>query len=271
MTPISHHLHGQAVHIASWGQAGQPVALLLHGFCEHSGMFAALGPQLAALGWQVLAPDLPGFGASGYHAPAWASLDDLAHWLDQLLALLGVQQAAVAGHSLGGYLALAYTRLYPHRVRSLALVHSTAAPDTPDQADYRQKSVAFIDEHGLDAYLQAFSARVVAADYRPVHGPIVLDLARASSKAGVQAALLAMATRPDGRPVLAGCTVPVFFLVGQQDPLFQLTDLYGQWVLPALSQVTVLRHCGHMGWTEAPEASAAALCGWLLGLPEWEW
>src|SRR5688572_25566901 len=91
-----------------------PAVVLLHAFPLDSGMWR---PQFDALAgqWRLIAPDLPGFGHSA--VTAGLTIDALADVVAELLDHLGVnERVTVGGVSMGGYAALAFTRLYPQRV-----------------------------------------------------------------------------------------------------------------------------------------------------------
>ena len=99
---------------------GRPVVLLLHGSPGDAGNFDRLGPRLA-VHYRVIAPDLPGFGASSRAVPDYSILAHARYSL-ALLAELGVERAHVVGFSMGGGVALHMTQLEPDRVRSIVML-----------------------------------------------------------------------------------------------------------------------------------------------------
>ena len=114
---------GESVRFAyrQWGEdSGRPVVLLLHGSPGDAGNFDRLGPLLAE-SYRVIAPDLPGFGASSRQVPDYSILAHARYCLE-LLRRLGVAEAHVVGFSMGGGVALHMEELEPKRVRSVVLL-----------------------------------------------------------------------------------------------------------------------------------------------------
>jgi pimeloyl-ACP methyl ester carboxylesterase len=153
-------LGGVTIHYTTWGTMSSPdrVAVLVHGLTASSRSWAQFGPQLAARGWYVVAPDLRGRGLSskprrGYNVGVHAS--DLLALCDKL----GVERAALIGHSLGAVIGMYTAALFPERVAKLVMVD--LGGNIPDNA--RQAISASVNRLGtvfpsLDAYLTAMSA-----------------------------------------------------------------------------------------------------------------
>jgi pimeloyl-ACP methyl ester carboxylesterase len=113
-------LHGRRISYLTAGEG--PVLLLIHGIASDSEAWRAALPLLAR-GATVIAPDLPGHGASG-KAPGDYSLGSLASMLRDLLVKLGHERATLVGHSLGGGVAMQFAYMFPERTERLALVAS---------------------------------------------------------------------------------------------------------------------------------------------------
>ncbi|HEX9038845.1 MAG TPA: alpha/beta hydrolase [Ktedonobacterales bacterium] len=153
-------LGGTSIHYATWGAMTSPdrVAMMVHGLTATHREFAALGPQLAARGWYVIAPDLRGRGLSakpkrGYNAGVHAA--DLLALCDRL----GVERVTLIGHSLGAVISMYTAALFPARVAKLVLID--AGGKVPDDA--AQAIAASVNRLGtpfpsLDAYLAAMSS-----------------------------------------------------------------------------------------------------------------
>src|SRR5438045_567393 len=121
--------------------AGTPL-VLLHGYPLDGSVWSEVVPLLQDR-FDLIIPDLRGFGESSREV-APHSLDDYASDIAGLLDRLNIQKTAIAGHSMGGYVALAFARLYPERVSALGLVSSQAAADTPERKQGRYDTVAQI-------------------------------------------------------------------------------------------------------------------------------
>lgn len=117
--------------------AGEPAppVLLLHGSPGDSANFERLGPLLASHGFEVFAPDLPGFGASGGRLPDYSILAH-ARTMLALLEALGLERAHVAGWSQGGGVGLHMADLAPDRVASLTLMASIGVQEAEGSGSY---------------------------------------------------------------------------------------------------------------------------------------
>ena len=97
-------------------------------------------------------------------------MDDYAADIAGLLDQLGIQKTAIAGHSMGGYVALAFASLYPDRVSGLGLVSSQVLADPPDRREGRYKSAAEVAEKGITGVVEAMTPKFTSdAKYRALH------------------------------------------------------------------------------------------------------
>ena len=109
--------------------------VLLHGYPLDHHLWDEVVPLLEDT-FDLIIPDLRGFGESTTVDTPY-TMEDFASDLAGLLDQLGIQRAAIAGHSMGGYVALAFARLYPERVSGLGLVSSQVLADPPDRKEGR--------------------------------------------------------------------------------------------------------------------------------------
>src|SRR5512134_2351431 len=131
---------------------GTPL-VLLHGYPLDHQLWDGIVPLLEDR-FDLILPDLRGFGASST-VDSFYAMEDFASDVAGLLDQLGVEKAALAGHSMGGYIALAFARLFPGRVRGLGLVASQVLADPPDRKEARYKSAAEVAEHGTGSVVEA--------------------------------------------------------------------------------------------------------------------
>ena len=235
--------------------SGQPV-VLLHGFGEDSSIF---NNQVEALKdiCEVFVPDLPGSGTSGLltkGAGSNVTLTDYADWLHALLQHLKLQQVIVLGHSMGGYIALAYAEKYGHNLKGFGLLHSTAFADSEEKKDTRLKAIKIIEAYGSYSFLKSTIPNLFAAGFKQQHPNVVSDLIEKGSSFSPMALVQyyqMMIDRPDRTHVLKELTIPVLFIVGTEDIAAPMDDLMKQVHLPALCYVHILQAVGHMGMLEA--------------------
>jgi 3-oxoadipate enol-lactonase len=246
-----------------------PVVVLLHAFPLDSGMFES---QTAALKdrYRVIAPDLPGFGGSD-GAAGW-SVDGAAERVSELLDHLGVQERVVVGGvSMGGYVSLAFARLYPQRTRALILADTKADPDDEQARAGRDKMIQLVTENGVSAVVEQTMPKLVSSGTltnKPEVVANVRELAGRQKSEGVAAALAALRDRPDARPGLPHVSCPTLVMVGEHDGLTppdkakEMTD-----GIPNARLLTIPT-AGHLSNLENPTAFNAGVREFLDSLPD---
>jgi pimeloyl-ACP methyl ester carboxylesterase len=228
---------------------GAPV-LLLHGFAEDGAVWDEVAEVLTGM-CRVLIPDLPGSGLSTL--PETVSMESLAAALKALLDRESIDQCVFIGHSMGGYITLAFAEIYPERVSAFGFFHSTAYADSDEKKAGRRKSMAFICEHGVASYIRQSAPNLFAAVTRAERPELVERMVRrySSFSAGSLTAYLeAMLNRPERLSVLEGFPRPILFIVGEQDQIVPMEQSLKQVSIPRIAQVRILRDAGHMGMLE---------------------
>ena len=229
---------------------GTPL-VLVHGFCESKEIWRNFSSALSTR-FRVITPDLPGFGDSKLNA-ADISIDYYADELHALLKHLDVHKCILIGHSLGGYVSLAFAEKYEQMLLGLGLFHSTAFEDTQEKKENRDRTIKFVEKHGVEAFA---STAVSPLFYPPKREDLKADIelmtriAAGSSKEGVIAATKAMRDRKDRSNVLKKVKCPVLFIVGKEDQSVTLERSLQQCYLPHHSIVHFLSDTAHMGMFE---------------------
>ena len=172
---------------------------------------------------------------------------------------------ALAGLSMGGYIAFAMMRLAPERIAKLALLDTSARPDTEEGKAGREKFIAMADAGQLMDIVETLTPKFLhwnhAGDER-LKG-IVRSMAR---ETGVEAFIKqerAIMTRPDSRPLLASIKCPTLVLVGDGDELTTpelAREMAGS---IAGAKLVIVPECGHLSTLEKPEAVNQAMAEWL--------
>jgi len=172
---------------------------------------------------------------------------------------------ALAGHSMGGYIAFEIMRQAPERVAKLALINTQARPDTPEATARRRELIARAREGGLHDVIDELLPLLVhpsrageAALRRLFHD--MADDVGAEGFINNQAAIMA---RADSRPTMATIKCPTLVLTGDQDMLIPntLSKEMAQGIAGA--NLVIIPDCGHCPQPERPEATIAALVEWL--------
>lgn len=269
MTPETLSLGGWRFRI--WGEDTARPLLLLHGFAGHGGFWARLAPSLVAAGFRVVAPDLPGHGASAapdspetYHLPEAA--DTLA---GHLTAIAGSTPWCVAGYSLGGRLALHLAVRHPHRMQALTLVGASAGLESAEarserrthDAEWAQK----LRTQGLESFLTEWEAQPLFATQAalPEAGKAWLAESRQGHDAdGLARAMEAfgLGAQPPLHDHLSTLAVPTLWVAGEADAKFSALahDLATR--MPD-ARAVIVPGCGHHVPLERPEAFLALVLG----------
>lgn len=248
------HGHGPAP-----AQGSVPL-VLLHGFPLDRRMWDGVIEHLD--GVPIYAVDLPGFGAAADAAePTGATLESFADALAQALHERGVQQAVIAGLSMGGYVLLAFIERHPQLLAGVGLLDTKASADTVE-ARAARLAVArnALDEAGSGAVAAMIESLVGPATVST--RPAVVEQLRSwladAPPPGIAAAQRAMAVRPDRLEVLRALDVPALVLRGEQDSLSGPEEHEAMAALLNTEVVTV-PDVGHMSAVEDAASVAEAL------------
>lgn len=238
--------------------------VLLHAFPLDARLWRGVVPALAE-DRAVLTPEFPGLG--GAPPAAAPTVDGFADAVAGLVAGLPGGRAAVAGLSLGGYVALALAARHPGRVRALVLSNTRAEPDTPDAADGRRASAAQVRGEGLAPFLDGFVPRMVApgADAALAAARAIADDQQPEA---VARALEALAGRADRRPDLAAMDVPALVVAGSEDVL--TPPALSEGLVAALpdARLHVVAGAGHLTVLERPDEWVSVVRAFLAGLDD---
>ena len=246
-------------------QGAGPPALMLHAFPLNSRMWR---PQLDALAdvARLLAPDLPGFGASA-GTPAVDDLDGLARMIYEETRALGVKSAAVAGCSMGGYLAFALLRVAPDFVSSLILINTKVSADDTRARANRLALVERVKREGCNFLIDEWPQTALSAETMARRHDVVAAIQAMIAEAtpdGVAAAQIAMAGRPDSTGLLKDIDVPTVVIHGLDDRF--VSEAEARAMASAIPRATFVGvpSAGHIPGMEQPDSVSATL-GQFLG------
>ena len=219
---------------------------------------------------RVIAPVAPGFGGSPLDPGGWTVdgyADQLAGWLTDA----GLGRVVLGGLSMGGYVALAFARRHPDRLRGLILADTKAEPDDDAGKSNRDKMMALAREKGAAAIMEALLPKLVADQTRRERPDVVAELKRiglGQSVEAIVAALSALRDRPDATAGLKDVRVPTLVVVGAADEITPPDAARRMTAaIPGALQIDILA-AGHMSNQEAPTEFNAAVRSFLTNLPE---
>lgn len=253
-------IEGNPLHYRTAGNG--PCVVLLHGFGETGTIWDGQVPALQ--GYRLVVPDLPGSGRSPMIEDM--SMEGLAAAIYQLLVHLEINRCVLIGHSMGGYIALAFWEQYPQMLKGIGLFHSTAFADSDEKKATREKGIRFIEKNGAAPFLETATPNLYSEESRqkaPGLIPAHIELVKDASAAALTAYYRSMMQRPDRTVLLQQNKIPVLFVLGKHDTAVPLEDGLKQAHLPALAHVHLLQHSGHMGMKEEPEQSNGLLQAFL--------
>jgi 3-oxoadipate enol-lactonase len=232
---------------------GRPL-VLLHGYpLDHSTM-ATLVPMLVA-NFDLILPDLRGFGESQAVHPGFTMADyaaDVAGLLDHL----NIVKTFIAGHSMGGYVGLAFMRAYPERVLGLGLISSQALLDAPERKAGRYQEAESILANGVREVAEGMPGKLTA---KPDLQAWLKQLIQRQRPEGLAGALQAMAERPDSTELLVGFDHPIVLVHGMEDALIPIERARSVKAAVPSANLTEIKDAGHMTMMEAPQKTADAL------------
>ncbi|WP_100313853.1 alpha/beta fold hydrolase [Thermoflavifilum aggregans] len=240
----------------SYEDAGTgPAVVLLHGFPFSSSIFQGLIERLSGK-YRTIAPDFPGAGStSALLHPEDASMELLAELVKVILDQEKVEQCVLVGHSMGGYVAMAFADAYADRMKGLCLLHSTAYEDSEEKRQARVRSIQFIQTHGSELFLKQMVPGLFASHYVHAHPDEVNQIVKQSQRIPAEMLIAyyrAMMKRPDRSYLLRTLRIPIAFVFGKEDTSLLLDQALSMISLPGDSTVHVLEQTGHMSMIEHP-------------------
>ncbi len=233
--------------------SGLPL-VLIHGYPLDHTTWEDVAPLLEK-DFDLILPDLRGFGQSSEVESVY-TVADLASDIAGLLDHLKIEKAFVAGHSMGGYVALAFARAYSQRLVGLGMISSQVLADPPDRKEGRYKTVAEVSERGVGQVAEPMAPKLSAIGRVQT---FARDLISRQKAAGVIGALKAMAERPDSNDVLAAIKTPVVIVHGDADALIPVERGREMKETARGAHYFELSGLGHMPMMENPQAVADAL------------
>jgi len=243
--------------------AGPPI-VLIHGYPFNRTLWTEQAELLRSK-HRVVAPDLRGFGESdSSEGPATMSrmADDVASLMDAL----EIERAVIGGLSMGGYVALAFARMFPARVSAMVLADTRAQADTEEGKQTRSQQAEKALSEGMAGIADAMLPKLLTPETvskRPELVKRVRDMMLKTKPEGAAAALLGMAERDDQTEFISSIQVPALIIVGREDAITPVADSEKMQSRIAGSRLVVIENAGHVSNLEQTEQFNDALLGFL--------
>jgi pimeloyl-ACP methyl ester carboxylesterase len=233
--------------------------VMLHGFLGSHEIWSEFTKVLSKK-FRVIAIDLPGHGetsAIGYYH----SMELMAQSVKAVLDKVGVRRYIITGHSMGGYVALAFAELFPENVSGICLCNSTSYADTEEKKKDRDRAIRIVKrEH------RHYASEAVTALFAPenlskfrVEVNHAKKIAAKVSKQGIINSLEGMKERKSRDLILKFAEFPVLFVVGKKDKVVNYETMYPQMALCKYPSILMLEHSAHMSFYESAQETLKEL------------
>lgn len=242
---ITEH-QGIPVYYNSIGQ-GKPI-VLLHGFLESSKIWHPFLEELAAKR-QVVCVDLPGHGNTGIFGEVH-SMELMAQVVNSVLEELNIARATIVGHSMGGYVSLAFAELYPEKISGLVLMNSVPVADTEEKRINRDKSAKLVGMN-KSAYIKMAIENLVAPGNEIIFQEELENLIREAQNfppEGIIANLKGMKIRTERITVLKQLKTYKIMISGKEDPIMPLKTMESVAILCDCPIISI--NGGHLSYIE---------------------
>lgn len=194
------------------------------------------------------------------------TVEDYADELHRFLTSANITKFTLIGHSMGGYIALAFAEKYPDLLEGFGLVHSTAYADDEAKKHQRNQTIDLLNYHGAPAFLKNTASNLFGDRFKELFPEKIQEHIQQYSKLPAQAlisGMIAMRNRPDRTAVLAAMPYPVLFIIGMQDKLIPFESCITLSEFPKQSYPFILAEAGHMGMVERPDATSRMI-SWYM-------
>lgn len=227
------------------------VLVLLHGFTESLKIWKDFVSVLSK-NFRIITIDLPGHGKSSVLAEVH-TMELMADVVKSVLDYLEIPKCVLIGHSMGGYVSLAFSRKYHKQVKGLGLFHSTSLADTEEAKENRSRAIEII-RNNHNSFLLSFIPDLFAPENKSHYQSEIrelIDEAKTMSAQAIIAAQEGMKQRSSTLDVLINAAYPVMFIAGQKDSRIPFENIWVQMALTETTYSLILRNTGHMGYIES--------------------
>lgn len=243
---------------------GQTI-VLIHAFPTDQQLWV---PQIEGLNkyFHIITIDLWGFGHSEATDGKAIPMDNYAEEIKQLLDKLHIQNAIIAGESMGGYIALAFLKNYPDKTAGLILSDTQAIADSPETKIKREASAIDILEHGTTLFINNFMTKALSSAANEETKQFLKNILSRQSQTAMASALRGMALREDASNVLANTSSNILIITGEQDILISPQQSYAMHKLAKNSQMVIIKNAGHLSSLEQPDQWNQAVISRFLSI-----
>lgn len=238
--------------------------VLLHGFLENKTMWRDLAPELSKK-QRVITIDLLGHGESGCMGYVH-SMEENAEVVRAVLSELRIRKVNLIGHSMGGYVALAFAEMFPTMIKGLVLMNSTSKADSEERKTNRDRAIKAVKKD-YAGFVRLAIANLFNPDNRERLANEIEKVKKEALKTplqGVVASLEGMKIRKDREAQLHSSSFPILLILGEKDPVFLYKDSLKQIENTTVKLVTFPD--GHMSHIENRDELKKVLLDFFKGI-----
>jgi pimeloyl-ACP methyl ester carboxylesterase len=238
--------------------------VLLHGYLESMDIWGSFKDELSRY-YRVVTIDLPGHGKSDTVCEIH-TMEIMADAVEIVLNYLDIGRAVIIGHSMGGYVTLAFAEIFPEKTVGLGLFHSHGFADSEEKKVNRDREIELVESGKKMQIFKINIPRAFANDnLRRLSDEVKRsgEIALATSEEGIVCALKGMKIRPDRRKILMESVVPVLIIAGKKDNNIPFGIYEQHFNLAPKTDVLILENSGHMGFIEEKEKSLEGILKFL--------
>ena len=241
--------------------------IFIHGYLETSAVWRGFADELAGR-FRVITADLPGHGKSDIFA-AIHSMDLMADVLHELIVSLHTGPVFMVGHSMGGYVTMAFVDNFPDMLTGYCLFHSHPFADSPEAIAKREMEIKLVRAGNKDKMFPESISRLFARNNLEKFAGAVARSEKIAADVpadGIVAVLKGMMERPSRVKVMEEGKVPCLWILGAHDNHINYDKIQERVKLPTNARVEILKNSGHMGFIEEKDTSLGVLTEFIKNL-----
>lgn len=263
----SHNYKGEVITYNDQGEG--KIILLIHGYLETSDIWSSFARRLSEK-YRIIAVDLPGHGGSGIYGEVH-TVEFMATVIKDLVESIGAGKIFIAGHSMGGYVTLAFADMFPGLLTGYCLFHSHPFADTEEVVKRRKMEIRLINAGKWHLFFSDSIQKMFATqNLRKFNDQLERskEISASIPAQGIISVLNGMMQRPSRLSVMELGRVPLLWILGAMDNYINFEQIQARVKLPENAKVAVLRDSGHMGFVEEEERSLKVLTAFVEDVVE---
>lgn len=256
------HFKGKKVFYSDEG-TGDPV-IMIHGYLETGDVWSGFVKRLTGK-YRVLCIDLPGHGESDMYDRVH-TMEFMAGVVEGMMNSTGIERAFITGHSMGGYITLAFLDLFRQRINGYCLFHSHPFPDTRQTIEKRVNEINMAGSGKKFLFYPGNIKNMYADDNHSKFNAQIersLKIASEIRPEGISSVLYGMMERPSRLHLMESGLVPLLWILGVHDNYIPCEEMRNRVTLTPDSELVVLENSGHVGFIEEEELSANLLIDFM--------